>query len=134
MVDHNLLLPLYNGMDWPKQARVDRLKMKLEAYCFNMEWEQGHSNSCDYGSWHPPEDSRAVEADDDNEIFVNCILKNKLPTTITQKLQRTGTLKDPVMQALVEDKAAGECRTALHRYQYVFHDLTIVNQIVIWQL
>ena len=99
-----------------------------------MKWEPGQSNPCDYRSRHPPEDSRAVEADDDNKIFVNCILKNKLPTSITQKLLRTGTLKDPVMQALVEDKAAGECRTALHRYQNVFHDLTAVYHILMRQL
>ena len=62
VVDHKPLLPLYNGMDWPKQARVDRHRMKLEAYRFKLKWEPGHFNPCHYGSQHPPEDNGVVEA------------------------------------------------------------------------
>ena len=65
---------------------------------------------------------------------MNCILENQLPTAITQKLLRRETLKDPVMQALVEVIGAGECRTSLHGYQNVFHELTVIDQIVIRQL
>ena len=39
VVDHKLLLPLYNGMGRTKQARVDWHGMKFKAYGFKMKWE-----------------------------------------------------------------------------------------------
>ena len=106
------------------QATSLNLLQSLEAYCFEMKWKLGHFNPYDYSS---PEDDGAVEADNDNEIFANYILENQLPTAITWKLLRRETLKDPVMQSLVKDIRARECGTALHRYNNVFHDLTIVD-------
>jgi hypothetical protein len=61
-------------------------------------------------------------------------MENLLRTAITQKLLRRKTLKDLMMQLLVEDIKTEECRTALHRYIHMFHDLTAVDQIVMWEL
>ena len=54
VVDHKPLLPLYNKVTRPKQARVDRHRMKLAAFDFEVVYEPGTSNPCDYGSRHPP--------------------------------------------------------------------------------
>ena len=54
VVDHKPLLPLFNKMTRPKQARVDRHRMKLTAFDFKVVHEPGTNNPCDYGSRHPP--------------------------------------------------------------------------------
>ena len=47
IVDHKLLLSLYNRMGRPKQARVDCHRMKVEAYRFDMKWDKWNRNHCD---------------------------------------------------------------------------------------
>ena len=54
VVDHKPLLPLFNKVTRPKQARVDRHRMKLAAFDFEVVYEPGNTNPCDYGSRHPP--------------------------------------------------------------------------------
>ena len=79
---------------------------------------------------HPPEGDESG-GDDDTEIYVNCVLEDQLPLAITRKMLRRETLRDPVMQQLIEDIGRGVCRPALHRYKGVFDDLTVVDQIVV---
>ena len=50
MVDHKLLLPLYNNPKRPMQMRVDRHWMKLAGYHFSVSHISGEKNPCDYGS------------------------------------------------------------------------------------
>merc|ERR1711867_194695 len=115
VVDHKPLLPLYKGSGRPKQARVDRHRMKLEAYRFEMKWEAGNKNPCDYGSRHPPEGTE-TGSEDDTEIYVNCMLEDQLSPAITRKMLRRETLKDPTLQQLTKDIGRGECRPALHQF------------------
>ena len=50
VVDHKPLLPLYNTPKRPKQMRVDRHRMKLAAYDFQVVHMAGEKIPCDYGS------------------------------------------------------------------------------------
>lgn len=50
MVDHKLLLPLYNTLRRPKEMRVDRHRMKLAAYNFEVRHISGPKMPCDYSS------------------------------------------------------------------------------------
>ena len=97
VMDHKPLLPLYKGSGRPKQARVDCHRMKLEAYRFEMKWEAGDKNPCDYGSRHLPEGSE-FNGEDDIEIYVNCVLEDQLPPAITRKMLWRETLKDMALQ------------------------------------
>ena len=79
VVDHKPLLPLYNKVTRPKQARVDRHRMKLAAFDFEVVYEPGTNNPCDYGSRHPPAAQRGQDKatrqeqgeEDDTEVYVN---------------------------------------------------------------
>ena len=53
-MDHNPLLLLYNKVTRPKQARVDRHRMKIAPFDFEVVYEPGTSNPCDYGSRDQP--------------------------------------------------------------------------------
>ena len=89
-----------------KQARVDYHRMKLEDYRFEMKWEAGDKNPCDYGSQHTQEGSE-TGGEDDTEIYVNCMLEDQRPPAITRKMLQRETLKDPALQRLTEDISRG---------------------------
>ena len=116
--DHKPLLPLYNKAARPKQARVDRHRMKLAAFDFEVVYEPGTSNPCDYGSRHPPtvaegqdEAARLEQGEeDDTEVYVNRLIQDQLPPAITRKLLRKETAKDETLQRLMEDIKLGKCR------------------------
>merc|ERR1719233_2886415 len=101
VVDHKPLLPLYNKVTRPKQARVDRHRMKLAAFDFEVVFEPGTSNPCDYGSRHPPTAAEGQEVaarqeqgeEDDTEVYVNRLIQDQLPPAITRKLLRRRLLR-----------------------------------------
>ena len=111
VVDHKLLLPLYNKVSRSKQARVDRHKMKLAAFDIEVVYEPGTSNPCDYGSRQPPVASKGQDEvarqeqgeEDDTEVYVNRLIHDQLPQTITRKLLRRETAKNETLLKLMED-------------------------------
>ena len=101
VVDLKPLLPLYNKVTWPKQARVDRHKMKLAAFDFEVVCKSGNTNPCDYESRHPPaargqdETARQEQGEEDaTEVYINRLIQDQLPQAITRKLLRRETAKD----------------------------------------
>ena len=102
------MLPLFNKVTRPKQARVDRHRMKLAAFDFEVVYEPGTSNPCDYGSRDQPtaaegkeEAARQEEGEeDDTEVYVNRLIQDQLPPAITRKLLRKDTGKDETLPAL----------------------------------
>ena len=68
VVDYKPLLPLYNQLKRPIQARVDRHRMKLAQFNFKLVYEKGSMNPCDYGSRHP---GKHCGEEDDSEIYIN---------------------------------------------------------------
>ena len=102
VVDHKPLLPLFNKVTRPKQARVDRHRMKLAAFDFEVVYEPGTSNPCDYGSRHPPAAAKGQDKGarqeqgekDDTEVYFNRLIEDQLPQAITRKLLRRETAKD----------------------------------------
>ena len=139
VVDHKPLLPLFNKVTRPKQARVDRHRMKLAAFDFEVVYEPGSTNPCDYGSRHPPAAARGQDEaarqeqgeEDDTEVYVNRLIQDQLPQAITRKLLRRETAKDETLIKLMEDINTGKCRPALHRYQQIFEELTVVDGLVV---
>ena len=118
VVDHKPLLPLYNHPTRPKQARVDRHRMKLGQFNFKLVYEKGSNNPCDYGSRHPSK--HYEEEEDDSEIYINRVVEEMLPAAVTRKMMRKATEADTQLQMLKEDIMEGKCRNSLHRYSQVF--------------
>ena len=126
-------------MTRPKQARVDRHRMKLAAFDFGVVYEPGTNKPCDYGSRHPPATARGQDEaarreqgeEDDTEVYVNRLNQDQLPQAVTRKLLRRETAKDETLQKLMEYIKTGKCRPALHRYQQIFEELSVVNGLVV---
>jgi len=84
VVDHKALLPLYNKVTRPKQARVNRHRIKLAAFDFEVVYKPGTSKPCDYKSRHPPttaegQDEAARQEQweqDDTKVYVSRLIHN----------------------------------------------------------
>ena len=114
VVDHKPLLPLYNQLKRPIQARVDRHRMKLAQFNFKLVYDKGSMNPCDYGSRHPGKHHE--EEEDESEIYINRVVEELLPAAVTRKMMRKVTDTDTQLQMLKEDITEGRCRNSLHRY------------------
>ena len=84
MVDHRPLISLYDRFGRPMQSRVGHHRIKLEAYRFNMKWEAGNKNPCDYGWRHPPE-GRETRREDNTELYVSCMPEGPAATSAKEK-------------------------------------------------
>lgn len=139
VVDHKPLLPLYSSPRRPKQMRVDRHRMKLAAYDFEVIHMAGDKIPCDYGSRagcpkqseFTPEEVERLGVEDDTEIYVNRVVDEQLPPAVTREVLRKATAEDKTMQMLITDVEKGVCRKALTRYQQVFAELTVVDGLVL---
>jgi hypothetical protein len=139
MVDHQPLLPLYNTPRRPKQMRVDRHRMKLAAYTFQVKHIPGTQMPCDYGSRrgcpaareYTEEEAENYGVELNDEIYVNTVVDEQLPQAITREVLRDAITKDSVMKMLAEDIEAGACRKALTGFTHVFGELAIVDGLVV---
>ena len=139
IVDHQPLLSLYNTPRRPKQMRVDRHRMKLEAYTFKVEHIPGSLMPCDYGSRRgcpPPRMYTEEEAEElgvelNDEIYVNRVVEEQLPYAITKDVLREALARDAKIMMLTEDIQTGACRKALTGYINVFEELSLVDGLVV---
>ena len=119
--------------------RVDRHRMKLAGYDFEVIHVGGLQNPCDYGSrrgcpqpkMYSNKEKEKYSVEDDLEIYVNRVVEDHLPAAITRDMMRDAIKKDPEMQMLIEDIRAGQCRKGLTRFIKVFDDLAVVDGLVL---
>jgi hypothetical protein len=62
VVDHLLLVPMYESHSKALPARVAKHKSKLRAFDFNVVYKAGITTPSDYGSRHPPPSKQYVAA------------------------------------------------------------------------
>ena len=94
--------------------RVERHKLKLQGFNFELVWEQGASNLVDYTSRHPlPLDSQKKTLaeqglDDDDEVVVNRVVQENMSGAVSLDKVREATDTDPVLskvkQLIVDHK------------------------------
>ena len=104
-----------------------------------MIYEPGKESPCDYGSRHPPEfkeftqkekEDWAIESEED--IQVNCILQELIPSAIPMSVLQSETANDVVLQKVKEDIVnRKKCRKDLTSYVGVFRELSYVNGLVL---
>ena len=110
VTDHKPLVSLYTKQRTrtkPGPMRVDRHRLRLLAYDFDVIHEPGHLNPTDYASRHPIPIGRytqQAQADlaisDDVEMFVNAIMAEALPDAVTWQDIAKATDEDQTMKKL----------------------------------
>ena len=97
---HKPLQPHYNKTKLG-HMRVERHKLELQGFNFELIWEQGASNPVDCTSRHPvPLESQKKTLtkqglDDDDEVVVNRVLQDNMSGAVGEE-----TDKDPVLSTM----------------------------------
>ena len=108
VTDHQPLLKVYNSPEKPKQLRVDRHRIKLLPFEYEVLLEPGRNTPCDYGSRHPPKrtdftkeevEQWCIETGDD--IYVNRVIEDNLPCAITLSMLKDETANDKELNMLM---------------------------------
>ena len=125
--DHQPLIPIYSGRK-KGNARVERHRLKVQGFQYDMKFLPGKDNPCDYQSRHPlPLESfteRQLEdmvIDVDDELCINKIITDDLPDAITLHMIQTATKEDPVSQKLIQ----------LKPYRQMLHELTYTRGVIL---
>ena len=102
VTDHKALEILYSPKGKPA-ARILRWYIRLLPYSFVVKYSPGRDNPADYFSWKPVSGSSEGETlATETEEYVNNILLDAVPNSISLQEVTIESLRDPVIQRLVE--------------------------------
>ena len=137
--DHEPLLHIYNGKR-KGNARIERHRMKVQGFSYNMKYLPGKENPCDYPSRHPlplktftpaEVDDMIVERGD--ELCISHIVTEDLPDAVTLEMIQKALKRDAAMQKLVKSIEKGHLANdpALTAYKGVFSELCYTNGVIL---
>ena len=124
----------------PTQPRSgsQRIVNRMMDYDFVVEYRPGKENISDYTSRHPmpPHECSKFELRTTKEVrnYVNYVVTCSAPKAVTRDQVKNTTEEDPALQALKKYINQGWIDTndrRTHEFRQVFHELTIVDGIVL---
>ena len=131
--DHQPLVPIYSTSKKQGPIRVEKYRLKVQNFQYNIKYIPGKKNPCDYASRHPVPLANYSEDEIDNMIIdhgdeycINKIITDDLPDAVTAEMIREATAKDPTCQKLIACIKKGHITEDddLKPYRQVFHELT----------
>jgi hypothetical protein len=129
VTDHRPLLKIFGDPKAKLPARLERFSLQLQAYRYEMQYVAGKYNASDYLSRHPTDQAEA-ESTNQAELYVNFLVENTIPRSMTLPEVKDATRSDPVLTAVVEMIATGNWRKAdspeLKRF-YLIRDELCLN-------
>ena len=137
--DHQPLIPIYSG-NKRGNARVERHRLKVQGFQYDMKYLPGKDNPCDYQSRHPlPLDTfsdRQLDEmliDRDDELCISKIVTDDLPDAVTLPMIQAATAQDPVLQKLLQCIKKGYIGSdpALKPYRPLFQELSHSNGVIL---
>ncbi|XP_057310697.1 uncharacterized protein LOC130648659 [Hydractinia symbiolongicarpus] len=136
ITDHKPVVTLYNNPKRQGPARVERHRLKLQAYRFTVKYEKGTSNPADFNSRHPLQMTHADEEEGIEETqFVNAIVSNNVPDALTEHIIQKATNEDTTLSRLkyciLKTGYIPETAKDLAAYRAVFGELSVANQVVL---
>ena len=137
--DHQPLIPIYSG-NRRGNARLERHRLRVQGFQYNMKHIPGKNNPCDYPSRHPiPLESytekqrESMIIDDDDELCISKLITDDLPDAVTLTMVQIGTKEDATMQRLITALEKGYLPNdnTLKEYKMVFNELTYTDQVLL---
>ncbi len=133
--DHQPLIQIYGG-NRKGNARVERHRLKVQGFQYNMKHLPGRENPCDYGSRHPIPLDQIKISDDmildlNEELCISSIVD--MPDAITTEMVGQATKNDKKLQKLKKCIQQGYLTsdTDLQEYRHVFNELSIFNDVIL---
>ena len=131
--DHQALEILYSPKGKPA-ARILRWYIRLLPYRFVIQWRKGSDNPADYFSRKPVSECSGEEETlaSETECYVNSVIIDSTPSSITLQEIITESLRDPEMSKLRECLNSGKwCEQGMKGYTQVKSELMCKNGIVL---
>ena len=131
--DHKPLEMIFNNPKSKPPARIERWRLKLQQYSFEVKYKPGKTNAADYMSRHPQIRTVNISRESENaEKYVNYIAYNSIPKAMTMKELCAATEADATLQKVIKSVKSGkwtDCKgdktlEILERRKY---DLAIVD-------
>jgi hypothetical protein len=119
--DHQPLETIFNNPKSKIPARIERWRLRLQQYNFNVKYKPGKSNAADYMSRHPYMKSTMFKHAEIAEHYVHYISENAVPKAMTIQEIDDSTSKD----ANTEHRSwKQEIHTFLRNYRATPHGTT----------
>ena len=138
VTDHQPLVSLFNSPRKPGPFRVERMRLKLMGFSFNVVYKSGKWNPSDYLSRHPRPISNATAEELEESLELECYIidrmQSDLPDAIsTSKIQKA-TLEDPVLSKILlglqKENLQKQC-PEFKEYVNYFDELSVADDVVL---
>lgn len=97
--DHKPLEIIFENPRSNPPARLERWRLRLQSYNFQVKYRPGHDNPSDYMSRHPIEITRASKESLSSEQYIQFIGEAATPKAMTLDAIKNATLEDTTLQA-----------------------------------
>ena len=138
VTDHKPLESVFNKPTHTTSIRVQRILNRMMDYDFVVEYRPGKENISDYTSRHPMplHECSKFELRTTKEVrhYVNCVVTCSTPKAVTRDQVKDATEEDPALHALrkyINQGWIDTNDTRTHEFRQVFHELIIVDGIVL---
>ena len=99
--DHQPLETIFNNPKSKIPARIERWRLRLQQYNFNIKYKPGKSNAADYMSRHPYMKSTMFKHAEIAEHYVHYISENAVPKAMTIQEIADSTSKDAELPSVI---------------------------------
>ena len=139
VTDHKPLVSIFNNPKKPGPFRVEKMRLKLQGYSFQVVYKKGDSNPTDYLSRHPQKLSECTKEDlemsNELEAYVHWVTSSGLPNAVQVSDIQEAVAKDAVLQRVIKHFKHGTLKnindSQLSPYKSVEGELSIVNGMLL---
>ena len=139
VTDHQPLVCLYNNPRRPGPFRVERMRLKLQGFNFNVVYRPGKHNPSDYTSRQPLSMAHSTKADrvasKELEYHVHWVVEGDVPAPLSLEDIQRETRKDCTLSKVYEHLQQGtdfrKTDTDLQPYRGIADELSIAHGVII---
>ncbi|KAK3092457.1 hypothetical protein FSP39_003031 [Pinctada imbricata] len=132
VTDHKPLETIFNNPKSRPPARIERWRLRLQAYTFTVKYKRGVDNPADYMSRHPNQALNQSSEEKIAERFINFVAEYAVPKTISLSDIAEASTNDANIQRAIRNLRSGKWHNKTenkqkHSFHKVRNELSIAN-------